>query len=760
MEKKFVALIRICSGLLSFVRQLSIMRNFYLLLALISQFILLQAVDIRYLEDSLGVLSLLQREDDEGLITYPTCNLSDSTTEPPDHIRKPSAAPVLLSRANTKQPLKNPKDDSAEAFEDLIQNIKEVGTHAVIKPDKEQLQDWKVKYQGISIPIGATGIWYPFGSIAQDFSMYYLKGCTGMFLVSPQGVWMGHLWEGSASINGGGSFTRRYKDIHGAETTRIRTIPAFKAIAVDILSQVTAAEDQPKRAKWTSLADLEAYHGNPFSRGSDVDAFVLTKAISPQNPVQMYPAHITELKNAIQQIVPDSSYQDRTYAFYDRKEWEKIGKEPPISRKLMGVVAIQYTPYDHDGGDNGCTPMARARIFYENNVDPVLDKSWPALPEQVNGKRRRDACTSTTQESPPSPITPAPTSTPSCEYLPMDPGHGRDKAACVCDSTRTLPLLTVAPSGTQSVFSNAASCAYTAVPGPSVANPVTTDVRVWTTGCEACTAVGGVADQRTCTTVASCTPTTSPSPSPSPAVPTFAVWVANRTVPIGDAEGKDGGKKLAADMFGKLRGFCADGGACDVAQYAKMEGVETVVKGGEEPLQPEMYWETATFFSIPVLEKMLAAALATWIPATSKSCEDVEYVLEADPTISGCGNGPVKRGDGLTFMPTSRVLRRCNNDCGDDGMECHYKGHICKAPDLISVVMGEDNNPYANHIEIGVKLAGDDSGIDKAVCEVLVDGLTAAAMALVPELIPADAAEEIEFQALCGDMGDLDFVGS
>lgn len=33
-------------------------------------------------------------------------------------------------------------------------------------------------------------------------------------------------------------------------------------------------------------------------------------------------------------------------------------------------------------------------------------------------------------------------------------------------------------------------------------------------------------------------------------------------------------------------------------------------------------------------------------------------------------------------------------------------------------------------------------------------------MALAPELIRVETGEEIEFQALCGDLGDLNFLGS
>jgi hypothetical protein len=38
-----------------------------------------------------------------------------------------------------------------------------------------------------------------------------------------------------------------------------------------------------------------------------------------------------------------------------------------------------------------CTPQARVRMFYEDNKDPVIHKSWDATSSQLNNKRRRDA---------------------------------------------------------------------------------------------------------------------------------------------------------------------------------------------------------------------------------------------------------------------------------------------------------------------------------------------------------------------------------
>lgn len=44
---------------------------------------------------------------------------------------------------------------------------------------------------------------------------------------------------------------------------------------------------------------------------------------------------------------------------------------------------------------------------------------------------------------------------------------------------------------------------------------------------------------------------------------------------------------------------------------------------------------------------------------------------------------------------------------------------------------------------------------DQYLCEMIVDGLSAAAMVFFPELLPEEALEEAEFDAFCGEIGKL-----
>ncbi|KAB5566355.1 hypothetical protein GE09DRAFT_1055919 [Coniochaeta sp. 2T2.1] len=170
-------------------------------------------------------------------------------------------------------------------------------------------------------------------------------------------------------------------------------------------------------------------------------------------------------------------------------------------------------------------------------------------------------------------ITSAPTL--SCVLHNQDPGHGITKAYCLCNKSITL-----SPLPSKKAYSE--SCAYTTMPGTSASEIVPTQTQVWTTNCQACTIVGGVANEETCTPVAGCKPTAAP-------VPTIAAWVGNlSTIDIGNAEDGNNGTDLAKEMFSKLRGMC-NSTTCK-GDDAVMDNVETIA-GGELPLKPAMHLE-------------------------------------------------------------------------------------------------------------------------------------------------------------------------
>lgn len=341
------------------------------------------------------------------------------------------------------------------------------------------------------------------------------------------------------------------------------------------------------------------------------------------------------------------------------------------------------------------------------------------------------------------------------------PGTGVSEGYCDCvvggSSSLTFPLRKA--DGTYSD-----SCAYTTV--PSATTVVSTDTSSWTSGCQACTLVGGVGGgHESCTTVSGCTPTTSAVTSP-----TIVAWVANvGTIDIGNAEDDgDGGKSLATEMFNKLSGMCNDTGCR--GDHQEMDNVEAAIADEEEPLKPAMYIDGAVYQNMDTFKQMLAVGISSWISALQNPslqlCTEVDYEADAESTGSGCGSGPIRtdrlrrkvRRDNGTVLwerhglsDEDRTLRRrCRDNCGPPTV-CHYKAVMCQAPDSITVVSGSKDDPYANHLNIAVTLDKTDDGFD---CEGIAAGLTAAMALLAPELLEEDALEGVELEALCGVLED------
>jgi hypothetical protein len=56
------------------------------------------------------------------------------------------------------------------------------------------------------------------------------------------------------------------------------------------------------------------------------------------------------------------------------------------------------------------------------------------------------------------------------------------------------------------------------------------------------------------------------------------------------------------------------------------------------------------------------------------------------------------------------------------------------------------------NIQLSYEIGHGTSAFNDFVCELVVDGLTALAMALAPELAGAEVWEDLELQALCADV--------
>ena len=58
------------------------------------------------------------------------------------------------------------------------------------------------------------------------------------------------------------------------------------------------------------------------------------------------------------------------------------------------------------------------------------------------------------------------------------------------------------------------------------------------------------------------------------------------------------------------------------------------------------------------------------------------------------------------------------------------------------------------NIQLSYEIGQGTSAFDEFTCELIVDGLTALAMAVAPELAGAEVWEDVELQAECADLGE------
>lgn len=68
--------------------------------------------------------------------------------------------------------------------------------------------------------------------------------------------------------------------------------------------------------------------------------------------------------------------------------------------------------------------------------------------------------------------------------------------------------------------------------------------------------------------------------------------------------------------------------------------------------------------------------------------------------------------------------------------------------------MGDEKDPYQNHMNIDISRELDgEQAFNEFICEFVIEGLTALAMAVAPELAAPDFLDGIAFDSLCQAMG-------
>ena len=85
--------------------------------------------------------------------------------------------------------------------------------------------------------------------------------------------------------------------------------------------------------------------------------------------------------------------------------------------------------------------------------------------------------------------------------------------------------------------------------------------------------------------------------------------------------------------------------------------------------------------------------------------------------------------------------------------------HHQRLTTALDPVYAGSTGPYDNHMNIQLtkKLTGV-SAFDEFICDLIIDGLTALAVEVAPELVEADLFADVEFQALCADL--VEHIGS
>ncbi|KAI1662952.1 hypothetical protein F4813DRAFT_395003 [Daldinia decipiens] len=430
-------------------------------------------------------------------------------------------------------------------------------------------------------------------------------------------------------------------------------------------------------------------------------------------------------------------------------KYEAVTNQPPAEQ------AIDSSPPDGDEISNdpcgsnaakrdnsGFLPRYRKRdaasecSISENIPTSLVISTVTGLPSPASSYDKGPSTSSRPMTTPPPPPKP------SCVMQDMDPGLGITAPGCICEGSTTLPLLTL-PS--VSVYTQ--SCDYTALPTKTLPNPISITTQTWTVGCQACTGVGGaeVPAAATCTSVPSCTVT--------PLAQSFGVLLSNTSVPVGDADDKNGGKDLRQNLYSQLHPLCPDNSnICDYTKGAEIKNMGTVVSDGDAYLTLQAKIIGSQYNSTDTRERLLAAAVASWERAASQSCKEVEYKSDADPTESGCGSGPILDGRSpFLSEDEGKSLDRRILDGPPPETVCSYRGRLCAGPEVVTAIMGTSENPYMNHMQIKFELVSDnkDSAFAEFVCHLVIDAISDLSMAVMPELAPAELFEQLELESLC-----------
>ena len=139
----------------------------------------------------------------------------------------------------------------------------------------------------------------------------------------------------------------------------------------------------------------------------------------------------------------------------------------------------------------------------------------------------------------------------------------------------------------------------------------------------------------------------------------IAVFLSKDSVSVGNADNAADGKELRQNTYDKLKSLCpSDGHTCHAHDSATISGIDAVINGGAAEVELEFTITDSNYDTKDDLLRMLAAAVASWERATSKSCKEESYVISEIENGHNCHSPPFTRRDMLPPMLNSSELMK------------------------------------------------------------------------------------------------------
>ena len=126
-------------------------------------------------------------------------------------------------------------------------------------------------------------------------------------------------------------------------------------------------------------------------------------------------------------------------------------------------------------------------------------------------------------------------------------------------------------------------------------------------------------------------PTAAAAATAAKSSPTFAIFLSNNSISIGEEDNANNGTDLRNTLMSQLRGLCPDTAtSCDSTRHAEIDDIVTIV--GEDFAREDLTFtiQDSYYQSPQDRDRMLAASVATWQQAAAKSCKAVDYEYYAE----------------------------------------------------------------------------------------------------------------------------------